>query len=178
MPGPHARPSPGRRTARRGPGCPFARSATPRPPNLSPQRKHRPPLEIIEPPTHPENTVSYACVWLLDAPNDPLKPESVVKLKDWLVMICQAHQWDFQGAIIQPDWFAARVLVPRETLPSAVAETLLSQTRDQVLLQEPDRAGSTLWGDGYLITSPAEDLKESDINRFLQFYQRARSGTS
>ncbi len=118
--------------------------------------------------------VGYACVWLLEDNTLPISQIGAQALEHGLAALSQENDWDFQKVEVQSDWLAFYVDVPSGMLPNTLMTLLIERSERDLFASEPMRQAYRLWSDGYLITTPPQDLTEKDIQRFIRFYRREK----
>ncbi|MFP4322650.1 MAG: transposase, partial [Anaerolineales bacterium] len=122
-------------------------------------------------PAAAENTVGYACVWLVEEARNAINPSAAQLINAWLHEICDAQGWTLAQVRIEPEWLYVALRVPPKTLPHTIAQTLMHETATRALAAAPHQETRSPWSDGYLIRTPADDLRASDIDRFIDFYR-------
>lgn len=120
--------------------------------------------------------VGYACVWLLEDSGVPISQAGGQAIERGLRSLCAEQDWDFQKLDVQADWLAFHLDVPTSILPNTLMTTLMQTSEENLLGAEPQRHPNRLWSDGYLITTPPQDLTDKDIQRFIRFYRREKVG--
>jgi len=140
------------------------------------------PESVEIPPTQPKlraegSYASYACVWLVERKKDAINPRAVQLIEGWLVEICEALDWDLQVVNIEPEWLYVELGVPVGTLPSLIATTLMEDTAERAMALDPSRSMRSPWSNGYLVRTPPENLKDHDIDRFVNFYRSSQLTT-
>ncbi|MBZ0306589.1 MAG: transposase, partial [Anaerolineae bacterium] len=119
--------------------------------------------------------VSYACAWLLEDNSTPISIQGARALETGLRQLCDEQDWDFQKLDVQADWIALFLDVPTSVLPNALIDALMQRSEESLRRTESTR-GTRLWSDGYLVTTPSEELGNTEIQRFIRFYRREKVG--
>lgn len=147
----------------------------PPPPTLPPDSMlaQTPPVEKTPRPVG--LYVSYACAWLLEDNSTPISIQGARALETGLRQLCDEQDWDFQKLDVQADWIALFLDVPTSVLPNALIDALMQRSEESLRRTESTR-GTRLWSDGYLVTTPSEELGNTEIQRFIRFYRREKVG--
>lgn len=136
---------------------------------LVPDVEESPPVRVVRPAG---TYVGYACVWLLD--DGTISTQGAQAIDAELRQLCEEQDWDFKNLDVQEDWLAFYVDVPAGFLPSALIDLLMQRSEESLRHAEFPNHTGRLWSDGYLITTPPQDLTDSDIQRFIRFYRREK----
>lgn len=138
-----------------------------------------PPVEEAAPAEAPVPRTSYACVWTLRDIETELNDAQKQHLERWLAEIAGMHGWRVQAVEFSAGYIKLHLDVPTTNAPAQIVEMLMDSLSNRMLaayagdFSAPPGAG--IWAAGYYLVTPARDLSEREINRFIDFQRREQS---
>lgn len=133
-----------------------------------------PPVEdIIEPrvikPAEDAVLMPYTYLWMLRDPERALSQQAaqniVFKLDQWLSSI----GWNVKILQVYEDYVYLLADVPEEGLANEIIADLKDFTAQVVEQTDPITDLNKLWAEGYFVLTPGRELKQDEIQQFINF---------